>query len=240
MLSSKNVNVQPASNYGPSKYLGVGNHIVNVRGIELQEAKYDSGTNRPDVALVLHLEGPDQGPDFEGAPRDWDNPAKGTYKGQFAKVKIQPYNFTDNPTRSGNARNRDEDAVRAITILAENLGVRDQLDQIQANTLEEYVQMSNHVISSSDVTLSVVVGGKVYFREVDGEYRKRYDYYLPITSKGFRAYATEAMSDKVETFNADKHVYISEDNKRIEESLKSGNVTSEKQESADVNWEFDV
>lgn len=237
MLSSKNITTQPTGNqYPTSKILSLGNHVVNVRAVELQKAGYDNSEN-PDVTIVLSLEGPDQGPDFEGAPRDWDNPSKGTYKGQFAKVRIAPFYFSNKQSKSGKQRDRDLETLRSLTNLADVLGVRNELDQIQAETLEDYVASASHVLSSSNTKLHVVIGGKKYFKEVDGEFKPRYERYLPIPQKGKKAYSTEDMADLVETYSPDTHIYMSPKDLEIEARLKGGQVSSEKVAEDDLDWE---
>jgi hypothetical protein len=236
MLSSKNITSLPSGNkYPTSKILSLGNHVVSLRGVELQKAGYDNNPN-PDVTIVLSLEGPDQGPDFEGAPRDWDNPNKGNYKGQFAKVRIAPFYFSNKESKSGKQRDRDLETLRALTNLADTLDVRNELDQIEAETLEEYVAAANHVLCSSNTKLHVVIGGKKYFKEVDGEFKPRYERYLPIPQKGKKAYATEDMADLVETYDPDTHIYMSPKDLEIEARLKGGNVSEEKTDEDDVNW----
>lgn len=240
MLSSKNITTNTGNKYPTSKILSLGNHLVSLRGVELQYAGYDKGEN-PDVTVVLSLEGPDQGPDFEGALRDYDNPNKGNYKGQFAKVRIAPFYFSNKPSRAGKQRDRDLETLRSLTNLADTLGVRDTLDTIEANTLDEYVAAASHVLVSAEKKLHVIIGGKKYFRQNDdGEFQPRYERYLPIPQAGKKAYAVEGNEELVEEYNPNVHIYMAAKDKEIEANLKGGSVSSEKTTEKDVNWEFNV
>lgn len=234
MLSTKNIQTSNNS-YGPGKTLSLGNHLVNVRGLEYQEAKYETA-GRPDVNISLLLEGPDQGADFDGMPRDWDNPSKGKYKGQFAKVKLSPFNFGDK-TSGGKQRDRDADALSALTRVAIELDVRQAVDEIQAETLEEFVAAASHVFASSTVKLHVLIGAKEYYVEKDGELNKRYERYLPMTAKGMNAYGAENKADRVETYDAAKHIYLPENQKQKMAQFKNGTVGQTAGEIAEnIDW----
>ena len=233
MLSTKNI--QTSNSYGPGKTLSLGNHLVNIRGLEYQEAKYETN-GRPDVNISVLLEGPDQGQDFEGMPRDWDNPEKGRYKGQFAKVKISPFNFGDRVS-GGKQRDRDADALSALTRLAIELGVRDAVDEIAAQTLEELVNASSHIFANANNKLNVLIGAKEYYVEKDGELNKRYERYFPMTAKGFFAYSSEEKADKVETYDAGKHIYLPDNQKQKMAQFKNGTVGQTSGEIAEnIDW----
>lgn len=97
--------------------------------------------------LELYLEGPEL-ENFEGWPIDKDNPDGPKYKGQTARVAATIW--TDEFANTNVSRN---EIMYKLTIIATELGLRDELNAIQAETIEQWV---NNV-------LNLVKGKKAYW-----------------------------------------------------------------------------
>jgi hypothetical protein len=117
-LSTKDVSA--GGNSGPSKLIEPGNIMASISKIELDQPSFlvkDQG-----YYLVLHMEGPDLGEEFEGFFIDKDNESLGRHKGQVGRVKYSKWPFKDGETKSGIVINRDNEIMKAIKQLGIRLG----------------------------------------------------------------------------------------------------------------------
>lgn len=97
--------------------------------------------------LELYLEGPEL-ENFEGWPIDKDNPDGPKYKGQTARVSATMW--TDEFNNTNISRN---EIMYKLSIIATELGLRDELNRIEATTIDEWVKE----------VVSLVKGKKLYF-----------------------------------------------------------------------------
>lgn len=97
--------------------------------------------------LELYLEGPAL-ENFEGWPIDKDNPEGPKYKGQTARVSGTIW--TDEFNNTNVSRN---EIMYKLTIIATELGLRDELNAIQAETIEQW----------SAQVIDLVKGKKLYW-----------------------------------------------------------------------------
>lgn len=214
-FSTKGIDTTTKAN-GPSKSLGLGNHTVKLYSVEMVEASYEnSNGGRRDATLVLTLVGKPEGAEFEGWPIDKDNPSKGNHQGPVARVNISQYNFGDKLLANDIRIDRDTEIVKHIAMLADELNVRDVIDEISAATIEDYVKAANQALRSSKSKLNVLIGGRQYLSQ---EGKIRYNYYLPKirNSKSFQN--SEADVNMVPVFSEAEHVYIPE---KVRQALTS-------------------
>lgn len=83
--------------------------------------------------LELYLEGPEL-ENFEGWPLEKDNPDGPKYKGQTGRVSATIW--TDEFNNSNVSRN---EIMYKLTIIATELGLKEDLDGIKADTIEQWV-----------------------------------------------------------------------------------------------------
>ena len=86
MLTTKDIQLSTGKT---PKTIKPGNIKAKILDITLQPLKSDSEA----FYLMLHLEGEDLGPDFEGFLYDKDMPSKGRAKGQVGKVRYSMYPY---------------------------------------------------------------------------------------------------------------------------------------------------
>lgn len=179
------------------KTLGPGNHAAKISRIELGK-----GYNAGSYHVYLHVEGEDQGPDFEGFFKDAESKTGPRYQGQVGRVRMSAYAFEDGVTKTGIPVNRDRSILRGLQNLAKVLGKQEELDKVEADTIEEYVPLASAVLSGNTF-LNWCFAGKEYEK---GGYTN-YDLYLPSTKGGGFAYEAQGVtSSKLIQFDAAKHI----------------------------------
>lgn len=98
-------------------------------------------TGKKQLCFVLegvHTEG------FEGWDIDKENPALGKFKGKSGRVNVTKWldeETFNNPNISEN------EILTKITALAQTLGVKDKLDEIDAKTIEEWLEHAMELVN---------------------------------------------------------------------------------------------
>jgi hypothetical protein len=164
-LSTKNL---PESK-GLPKTLQPSNTMGRINNITLED-----GFEEGQLNVVLHLESPDLGENFEGFLVDKDNPNGGRYRGQIGRVKIAPFAFS-NAVVNGRTIDRDLSILQALKSLASALGKTQELDLIEAATIEQYVKKAAKVLSGNTF-LNWCLAGKEYLNK---EGYTNYELFLP-------------------------------------------------------------
>ena len=179
--------------------MGPGNNQVRINSITLDQTPYD----RDAYNINLHMETKPLGGDFEGFFRDKDNESKGRYEGQIGRVRVSPFPFKDTTLPSGREINKDQEILKSMIFLAETLNKRDELDSIEANTIEEFMSSANSLLSNSDF-FNVCLASREW------ENKEGYinnDLYLPKLSKdGIPMEALDTENSRLIEFNAGTHV----------------------------------
>ena len=163
MFSTKNL---PEKKNLP-KTLQPGNVVAKLNKIFLKQG-YESDSYN----IILALESEDLGKDFEGFLIDKNDSTGPRYKGQVAEVRISPYSF--NWTIKGQGVDRNMNMLEALKKLANGLGKGENLDEVKAGSMEQFV----------DLASSVLAGPTFYNWCLAGkEYTKnnfvKYDLFLP-------------------------------------------------------------
>jgi len=225
MLSTKDIQSTPKSK---SKIIRPGNVVAKINSIFLQPQK-----SNPDAFfLVINLEGEDMGPEFEGFFYDSNKPELGRAKGQVARVKFSQYSYKDMVSKAGYAISRDRQILRDIASLSDQLGVRKQIDNIEAETIEKFVEQASKILNNG-VFLHWCIGGSAYLKD-DGN--KDYTLYLPKYNKDVTTvnFATLENAQSVTKFNYDVHVQ--DDTKKDDEPVSGWGTEAPKEEAKPSGW----
>ncbi len=194
MISTKNT----GSGKTTPKIIQPGNAVCKILSVTLEKVPYDSEAYH----VVLHVEGPDLGKDFEGFFKDKDKPELGRHLGQTGKVKagLSPFSWK---TKSGAKIDRD----RNISIFVKNLCTALKYDgDIEGETVEAFIENFNKLKPFDGKFLRMCICGREY---TNRQGYTNYDLYLPFWSKDGVAFELETIpegSSKVFKFNPDVHI----------------------------------
>jgi hypothetical protein len=170
----KSTSFNPNGGSSVPKILSPGTHYCRIMDIKLETPPY----NTEAYSVNLLVEGEDQGDDFVGLPIDKMNPSLGNYRGQIANIRAGRYPFSTF-TYQGREVKRDEQIFRWVNNLAKALGVLDQMnaDNVEADTIEEYVAIVKKYVTNPEVWGYFTIGGQEYFTE--GYDKPNYRMFLP-------------------------------------------------------------
>jgi len=196
MLNTKEMN----ANGGKVKpVIGVGNNVVKINSIVLSATPYDK------EAFNVHLNvetKPVKG-DFQGFLKDAADQNSERYAGQVGRVRISQYPFKDTTLPSGTQIYRDTEILRSLITLSEALNKRDDLDSIEAETIEDFVSAANKVLCD-DTFINMCVGGREW---ENNEGYINYDLYLPkLTREGTPVESLDVENSNLLQFDESKHV----------------------------------
>ena len=179
--------------------LDPGNHVVKINSITLDQTPYDSESYN----IHLHVETAPIGGDFEGFFRDYNDQSKGRYDGQIGRVRISPFPFKDTTLPSGREISRDQEILKHMITLAETLDMRDALDSINAETIEDFMRECDDLMGGSKL-INMCIGGREW------ENKEGYvnnDLYLPRISKdGIAMEALDKENSRLLQFDRAVHV----------------------------------
>jgi hypothetical protein len=196
MLNTKDMSVGSGK---ARPLMGPGNNQVRINSITFDQTPYDKDAYN----VNLHMETKPMGGDFEGFFRDKDNEASGRYEGQIGRVRVSPFPFKDTTLPSGREISRDQEILKSMIFLGEVLNKRDDLDSIEAETMEDFISQCNTLFSNSDY-FNVCLASREW------ENKEGYinnDLYLPKLSKdGIPMEALDTENSRLIEFNAGTHV----------------------------------
>ena len=196
MLSTKDMT---AGSGKVKPVIDAGNKKLKINSITLNTPPYDQNA----YDLVLNTESEPMGGDFEGFLLDVNNPNGPRYQGQVGRIKFSRYAFNDATLPSGREVKRDDGILKALITIAEAQGKRDQIDAVQANTIEEFVAQANTFLCDGTY-YNFCVGGREW------ENKEGYinlDMYLPkFTAQSVAMEAVGVENSKLITFNKDEHI----------------------------------
>ena len=142
MLSTKDMS---AGSGGTKPVIGTGNHKVKINSITFDQTPYDSEAYN----ITLHVESEPVTGEFNGFLKDMNNPNGERYAGQVGRVRFSPYPFKDATLANGNEINRDTEVLKAMVFLSEVVGKRDELDAIEAGTIEDFMIKAAKICSET-------------------------------------------------------------------------------------------
>jgi len=179
--------------------MGPGNSEIRINSITLDQTPYD----REAYNINMHVESRPLGGDFEGFFRDKDNESKGRYEGQIGRVRVSPFPFKDTTLPSGREINKDQEILKSMIFLGEVLNKRDELDAIEADTIEDFMSSANTLFSNS-IWFNVCLASREWENK---EGYTNNDLYLPKLSKdGVPMEALDAENSRLIEFNPVTHV----------------------------------
>jgi hypothetical protein len=191
---------------GASKTLEPGNQQCKIAGVELEIFKLKEAEGA--LNLILHMEGPDLGPSFEGFFINKDDESLGRHKGAVGKVKASEWAFVDGTTKSGIEVSRDQDILKFLKSLCNALGagaLKWLTDQDgKHDTIESLVSAFNIDQPFKDKYLNYCLAGKEW---KDKKGYTRYELFLPKFSKnGCPFEALTAKPSKLLKYNDVDHL----------------------------------
>lgn len=221
MLSTKDMS---AGSGKTRPVIGVGNQKLKINQITFDQTPYDKEAYN----IVLHVESEPVGGDFEGFLVDSTDQNGPRYKGQVGRIRISPYPFKDATLPSGREISRDTEVLKNMIFLSEVLGKRDELDSIEADTIEEFMVSANKLLSG-DTYINTCVGGREWENK---EGYINYDLFLPRNSKD------GVCMESIDTENSRLYKFSKEDH--VRELKKSQNTSSFEPQSSGGGDDFDL
>jgi hypothetical protein len=165
------------------KNLLPGTQSARIVNVMLEAPPFDASS----YYVIVQLEGPDKGLEFEGFLYDKDAPDGPRYKGQIGRVKSSRYTFKDGETKTGRPVYKDEQIARFISNLCFGLGESAKLwlNDVDGkfDTIEDLVEDFNKMLQTTGYTneyFNFVVASKEYIK--DGY--TRHDLFFPGYEKG--------------------------------------------------------
>jgi hypothetical protein len=195
MLSTKNL---PESK-GFSKTIQPGNRVARINSISCEANPFQPEKLR----IILQLETDELGEGFDGFFIDKDRPELGKYKGQIGKVRLSQWDYADGEY-NGEPIYRDDTMLKALKNLARALGKEAELNEIEAKTIEQFVEKASPILSGPESFLSWCIAGREYMNK---EGYPAYDLFIPKAEK--RQYPYEALEveiSKLLKFDQTKHI----------------------------------
>jgi hypothetical protein len=196
MLSTKDMS---AGSGKIKPVIDAGNQELKINSITLHTPPYDQNA----YDLQLNVESRPVGGEFEGFLLDVDNPNGPRYQGQVGRVSFQRYAFSDTTLPSGREINRDAEIMKSLILLAEMQGKRSELDSIQAQTIEGFVQSANAILSG-DTYYNFCIAGREWENK-DGYINLQL--FLPKrTGTGVPFESLDVDNSRLIEFNRDEHI----------------------------------
>lgn len=183
--------------------LGPGNNEIKINRISYDVTPYDREAHN----IMLHIEGRPQGSDFEGFLRDQSNESLGRYEGQVARVRMTPFPYKDATLPSGREINKDQEVLKSMIFLGEVLNMRDDLDSIEAETIEDFMNQCNTLFTNGEKGSSYVNSCLASREWENKEGYINNDLYIPRISKdGVGLEKLEIENSRLVKFDASVHI----------------------------------
>ena len=194
MFSTKNVSANRVS-----PVIGPGNHKVKINSLSFDPTPYDPQA----FNIVLNVETEPINGEFQGLLVDPSNPNGARYQGQVGRVRMSPYPYKDADLESGRKISRDQEIVKAIAFLADVTGKRDEVDMIEADSIDQFMNACKQIFKNTDY-INACIGGREWENN-DGYVNV--DLHLPRLSKaGLPLEAVGSTAGRLLTFSYDEHV----------------------------------
>ena len=196
MLNTKDMS---AASGKAKPVIGVGNQKIKINKITFDQTPYDKEA----FNIVLHVESEPVKGEFQGFLVDPNNPNGERYQGQVGRVRMTPFPFKDTTLPSGREIIRDTEVLKSMIFLSEALGKREDLDMIEAETIEEFMVSVDKVLSG-DTYVNACIGGREWENK---EGYVNYDLFLPRLSKdGIPLEALDTDNSRLYKFSKEDHV----------------------------------
>lgn len=209
------------------KSLKPGNAKCVIHTVSMRQVPYKAGA----LEIILNLEGPAIGGDFEGFWIDKNDQSKGHFKGQVGGVKATEWAFADSQTKSGIPIKRDMEIMKFMKELCDALGISKWMaDQNEKHeTIESLIEAFAKERPFQGIAMEYCIGGKEYQK---GNYTN-YDLFLPKPSKNGAPFNMDP--DKVAKFNPEDHIR----KKKVEPVSEFGSESTELSEGTAADFNLD-
>jgi len=182
-----------------------GNHTLKVNEITFDQTPYDKDAWN----ITLHVETePDKG-EFQGFLTDMKDENSPRYEGQVGRIRFNQYPYKDTVLpNSGREISRDTEVLKAMMYFSEVVNMRDELDMIEAETIEQFMDSCNELFTqkSSSPYFNACVAGREWENK-DGYIN--FDLFLPRMSKdGIPLEKLDVESSRLLTFNREEHIKV--------------------------------
>lgn len=194
MLSTKNVQSSTGSSF--KKTLSPGNHLAKIYDLELQ-----NGYNPGSMQIILRVEGPAIGPEFDGFLKDKNNPGGPKFTGQVGRVRLSPYAFEDKTFADGSKVTRDQSMLVALDRLAMSAGVQTEVKNINASDWNDMINQAKKFLVGK--SLNLCIGAKEYTNK---QGYKEYDLFLPRPKEGKYSHVSATDNSNLMTYDANTHI----------------------------------
>lgn len=199
MFNSKDVKTTG----GIAKVINPGTQRVHLLDIVLEQPSFGNGAYQ--IQLQMETE-PILDEGFVGLAIDKMDPSKGNYSGQAARVKSQPFLFTDYEY-NGVTTAKEQQVFRYLIKLADNIGKREILDKVQASTIEEYVAKAKVVLCDPANWFYATIGGEEYDNVAsDGKTYTSYRLVMPKVKGKETVFTLDPANPNFVKFNPDLHI----------------------------------
>ena len=198
-LSTKNIKTDGG---GVSKTLDPGINLCKINNVSLEEYKYKPGSYN----IMLHLEGEDLGPDFQGFFIDKNNESLGRHKGKVGTVQATEWAFADGETKSKVPVSRDQEMLKYLKQLCTSLGCLKWFDSQDEKhpTIESFYAAFAKDRPFKDDFFRFCIGGKEYTNR--GGY-KAHQLFLPKYAKnGVPVERDDVQISKLFAYNEADHI----------------------------------
>jgi len=202
MISTKNIKETGSSS--TPKTLSPGNITFKINNVRVEGVPYKADAYN----IVLDVEGPDMGSDFEGFLIDKDDTSQGRYAGQVGKIKCSEYPYSDGVTPKGIEISRDEEMLKMVKELCkatDSLSWLDSQDE-KHDTMESLVNQMGIDKPFKDKMLRACVSGKEYQNK--NGYTNYDMFFSRFTKDGvpFESASIDESKSRVTKYNPDVHI----------------------------------
>lgn len=161
-LNTKDIK-SPSEGGGTPKTLQPGNATCTINSVRLEEFKFIPGAYH----IILSLEGPDLGSEFEGFFIDKNNEKLGKHKGQVGDVKASEWAFADTTTKNGNVIERDMEILKFIKSICTALDINKWLvaQDDKHDNIESLVSAFNKDKPFKGIAIDYCLCGKEYMNK---------------------------------------------------------------------------
>lgn len=140
-----------------SKVINPGTVKVHLLDLFLEQPSFGNGAYQ----LQLQIETEPIEGEFAGLPVDKNRPELGNYKGQVARIKAQPFLFSDY-VYNGVTTSKERQLFKWLIRFSDNVGKREMLDKINADTIEAYVEKAKTVLCDPENWFWATIAGEEY------------------------------------------------------------------------------
>jgi hypothetical protein len=199
-------NVKVGGNSTP-KTLQPGNRSFKITNVLLQDSPWKDKPGAKN--LILMVEGPSLGDDFEGFFIDKQNESLGRHNCQVGRVRTNNFPYSDGVTKGGIQIQRDEEILKAIKNLCQTMKIEDWYDaqDNKHETIEDIINQFNTDAPYKDIFLDACLAARQYENK---QGYPNYDLFLPNFGKGKVPYElTDSKPSKLIKFDEATHIIVS-------------------------------